>query len=202
VAGTRHRPGKRHPVRPPGRRAHAGVNAAILQAARQDTDVLLPAGMAWFGGYRMAEYLGLPSIGLALQPAHPTSQFPPPGLMTRSLGGWGNRALASALMIAGAGTLDRSSKPLWAQEGMPGSIRELYRRQEATRWPFFYGFSPAVVPRPTDWREGIEVAGYWWPEHPADWTPPADLERGAPAADRPGQGRHRRSGGGHPAPVA
>jgi len=133
--------------------------------------------MAWFGGYRIAEYLGLPSIGLALQPAHPTSQFPPPGLMTRSLGGWGNRALASALMIAGAGALDRSSKPLWAQEGMPGSIRELYRRQEATRWPFFYGFSPAVVPRPPDWREGIEVTGYWWPEHPAGWTPPADLER-------------------------
>ncbi|MHB1594836.1 MAG: hypothetical protein ACYCO9_09985 [Streptosporangiaceae bacterium] len=28
------------------------VNAAILGAARQDTDVLLAAGMAWFGGYR------------------------------------------------------------------------------------------------------------------------------------------------------
>jgi sterol 3beta-glucosyltransferase len=153
------------------------VNAGILQAARQDTDVLLAAGMAWFGGYRIAENLGLASIGLALQPAHPTRQFPPPGLMTRSLGSWGNRALASALMIAGAGALDRSSKPLWDAEGMPGSIRELYRRQEATRWPFIYGLSPAVVPRPADWREGIEVAGYWWPAHPANWTPPADLER-------------------------
>jgi len=28
------------------------VNAAILQAARQDTDVLLVAGTAWFGGPR------------------------------------------------------------------------------------------------------------------------------------------------------
>lgn len=73
--------------------------------------------------------------------------------------------------------MDKPSKRLWAQEGMPGSIRELYRRQEATRWPFFYGFSPSVVPRPADWREGIEVAGYWWPEHPVGWTPPADLER-------------------------
>jgi sterol 3beta-glucosyltransferase len=34
---------------------------------------------------------------------------------------------------------------------MPGlSIRQLYRRQEATRWPFIYGFSPSVVPRPPD----------------------------------------------------
>jgi len=97
--------------------------------------------------------------------------------MTRSLGRWGNRALASILMVAGASALDRSSKRLWAAEGMPGSIRELYHRQEATRWPFIYGFSPAVVPRPPDWREGVEVAGYWWPQHPANWTPPPDLER-------------------------
>lgn len=74
--------------------------------------------------------------------------------------------------------MDKPSKRLWAQEGMPGlSIRQLYSRQEAARWPFIYGCSPAVVPRPPDWREGIEVAGYWWPAHPADWTPPADLGR-------------------------
>jgi sterol 3beta-glucosyltransferase len=153
------------------------VNAAILQAARQDTDVLLVAGIAWLGGYRIAEALGLPSVGLALQPTHPTSQFPPAGLMTRSLGGWGNRAVGRATMVAGAAAMNRSSKQLWAQEHMPGSSSQLYRRQEKTRWPFFYGFSPSVVPRPPDWREGIEVAGYWWPEHPAGWTPPEDLER-------------------------
>jgi sterol 3beta-glucosyltransferase len=140
------------------------VNAAILQAARQDTDVLLVAGTAWFGGYRIAQGLGLPSIGLALQPTHPTSQFPPSGLTTRSLGRWGNRALGRALVVAGPAAIDKPSKPLWAREGMPGlSTRQLYRRQEATRWPFIYGYSPSVVPRPPDWREGIEVAGYWWP---------------------------------------
>jgi sterol 3beta-glucosyltransferase len=154
------------------------VNAALLQAARQDTDALLLAGLTWFGGYRIAEWLGLPSIGLALQPTHPTSQFPPSGLMTRSLGGWGNRALGRALMVTGPAAMDRPSKRLWAQAGMPGlSIRQLYRRQETTRWPFIYGYSPSVVPRPPDWREGIEVAGYWWPEHSAGWMPPEDLEQ-------------------------
>jgi sterol 3beta-glucosyltransferase len=154
------------------------VNAAVLQAARQDTDVLMLAGLAWFGGYRIAEALGLPSIGLALQPSHPTSQFLPSGMTTRSLGRWGNRVLGRAAAIAGASALDRPSKRLWDQEGMPGfSIGQLYRRQETARWPFIYGYSPFVVPRPPDWREGIEVAGYWWPEHPAGWTPPADLER-------------------------
>ena len=154
------------------------VNAAVLQAARQDTDVLMLAGLAWFGGYRIAEALGLPSIGLALQPTHPTSQFLPSGMTTRSLGSWGNRVLGRAAAIAGASALDRPSKRLWDQEGMPGfSIGQLYRQQEAARWPFIYGYSPFVVPRPPDWREGIEVAGYWWPEHPAAWAPPADLER-------------------------
>jgi UDP:flavonoid glycosyltransferase YjiC (YdhE family) len=161
------------------------VNAAILQAARQDTDVLLVAGTAWFGGYRIAQGLGLPSIGLALQPTHPTRQFPPSGLTTRSLGRWGNRAVGRALMVAGSAAIDKPSKPLWAAEGMPGlSTRQLYRRQEATRWPFIYGYSPSVVPRPPDWRDGIEVAGYWWPARPAGWTPPVDLERFL-AAGRP-----------------
>jgi sterol 3beta-glucosyltransferase len=154
------------------------VNAAVLRAARQDTDVLVLAGLSWFGGYRIAQGLGLPSLGLALQPTHPTGQFPPSGLTTRSLGPWGNRAVGRALMVAGPAAMDKSSKQLWAQEDLPGvSIRQLYRRQEATRWPFIYGFSPSVVPRAPDWREGIEVAGYWWPAHPADWTPPADLEQ-------------------------
>jgi sterol 3beta-glucosyltransferase len=154
------------------------VNAAILEAARQDTDVLLVAGTAWFGGYRIAQGLGLPSIGLALQPTHPTRQFPPSGLTTRSLGPWGNRALGRALVVAGPAAIDKPSKPLWAREGMPGlSTRQLYRRQEATRWPFIYGYSHLVVPRPADWREGIEVAGYWWPARPDGWAPPADLER-------------------------
>lgn len=154
------------------------VNAALLAAARQDTDVLLLAGMGGVGGYRIAEGLGLPSIGLALQPGHPTSQFPPPTLTTRSLGRWGNRALARAAMIAGANALDRSSKQLWTDNGMPRfGAREMFRRQDAARRPFFYGFSPAVVPRPADWPAGVEVAGYWWPDHPGAWTPPAGLER-------------------------
>ncbi|MGH3155552.1 MAG: glycosyltransferase, partial [Streptosporangiaceae bacterium] len=139
-------------------------------------DVLLPAGQVMFGGYRIAEGLGLPSMGLALQPIHPTGQFPPPSVTTRSLGRWGNRAISRAVLAIGGTRLDKPSKPLWATEGMPGfGMRAMLRRQDAARWPVFYGFSPAVVPRPPDWRDGLEVAGYWWPDRAADWTPPAEL---------------------------
>lgn len=154
------------------------VNAALLQAARQDTDVLLLAGLSWFGGYRIAQGLGLPSIGLALQPAHPTSEFLPSGITARSLGRWGNRVVGRAAMIAGPRAMYKPSQRLLTQEGLPDlSIRQIWRHQDATRWPFFYGYSPAVVPRPPDWREGVDVVGYWWPQHPVGWTPPADLER-------------------------
>jgi sterol 3beta-glucosyltransferase len=48
--------------------------------------------------------------------------------------------------------------------------------QHAERWPAFHGYSPWVVPRPADWRDGLEVSGYWWPARPAGWNPPAGLE--------------------------
>src|SRR6202034_1622916 len=60
------------------------VNAAILQAARQDTEVLLASGTAWFGGYRIAQGLGVPSIGLALQPTPPPPPVPPSRAGARS----------------------------------------------------------------------------------------------------------------------
>lgn len=38
-----------------------------------------------------------------------------------------------------------------------------------------YGYSPTVVPRPADWRPGLEVTGYWFPPPPTGWQPPDDL---------------------------
>jgi sterol 3beta-glucosyltransferase len=153
------------------------VHAGILAAARQGTDVMLLSGLGLLGGYRVAEGLGIPSLGLAVQPIHPTSQFPPPTVTTHSLGRWGNRALGQAVLTLGGVFLDRSSKQLWADQKLPVSgAAEMFRRQDAAHWPVFYGFSSAVVPRPADWRAGLEIAGYWWPAHPAGWRPPADLE--------------------------
>lgn len=152
------------------------VHAGILTAARQDTDVLLVTGQAIFGGYHVAESLGLPSIGLALQPLHPTGRFPPPYLTTRSLGRPLNRAIGRAVLAKGTSALLKASVPLWADEGLPPfDARAVLRRQQDTDWPVFYGFSPAVVPRPPDWRAGLRVVGYWWPDGPAGWTPPPEL---------------------------
>jgi UDP:flavonoid glycosyltransferase YjiC (YdhE family) len=69
-----------------------------------------------------------------------------------------------------------SAKELRARLGLPPmSSNAVYRRRESTRWPVFHGYSPLVLPRPADWREGLEVRGYWWPEQSPDWVPDALL---------------------------
>lgn len=63
-----------------------------------------------------------------------------------------------------------------AQLDLPrASTRTLRRRRSDARWPILYGYSPAVLPRPSDWRPGIDVVGYWWPAHPTGWQPPTEL---------------------------
>ena len=38
-----------------------------------------------------------------------------------------------------------------------------------------YGYSPSVLPRPRDWRPGLDVVGYWWPAQATSWQPPTAL---------------------------
>ena len=146
------------------------LNAGILAAARAGPDVLLLQGVGAFGGYHIAEGLRLPSVGLALQPLSPTRAFPPSVLTARSLGSWGNLALGKATILTGAPVLGKPVQELRAELGLPPmSTREaIFGAQDAARWPVFHGFSPCVVPRPADWRPGLEVTGYWWPLPPAD----------------------------------
>jgi UDP:flavonoid glycosyltransferase YjiC (YdhE family) len=133
--------------------------------------------MSTIGGYHIAEGLGLPSMGLALQPVYPTGEFPPSIVAARSLGRWGNRAAGKALVVMGLPALAGPVQELRADLGLPQlGTRAMFRRVDAEHWPVFHGFSPAVVPRPADWRDGLEVTGYWWPERPAGWSPPADLK--------------------------
>jgi sterol 3beta-glucosyltransferase len=155
------------------------VHAGILAAARHGVDVLLLAGMSAIGGYHIAEGLGVPGMGLALQPVYPTREFAPSIVTARSFGRWGNLAAGKALVAFGAPALAGPVRELRAELGLPPlrSRDAIFRRQDGERWPGWCGFSPAVVPRPADWRDGLEVAGYWWPQRPAGWSPPPELER-------------------------
>jgi UDP:flavonoid glycosyltransferase YjiC (YdhE family) len=41
--------------------------------------------------------------------------------------------------------------------------------------PILYGYSPSVIPKPSDWDDHTHVTGYWFLDPDDDWTPPAAL---------------------------
>ena len=150
-----------------------GIAAAVEQT-RPDA-ILLSTVVAPLG-YQVAEAAGVPWAGVFLQPVDPTGDFGSVLLGGRSIGAWGNRAVTA--------TASRITESLYAgpvhalrrRLGLPReSIRALRARQNGAGHPTFHGFSPAVVPRPGDWRPQLEVVGYWWPRRPPAWTPPPTL---------------------------
>ena len=149
------------------------VHQGIITAARQGAEVLLLQGISTIGGYHIAQGLGLPSMGLGLQPVNPTGDFPPSIVTARSLGRWGNRAAGQALIALGAPMLAGPVRELRAELGLPrlGTRAAIFGDQDRARWPGFHGYSPAVLPRPADWRPGLEVVGYWWPPRQAGLEP-------------------------------
>lgn len=50
--------------------------------------------------------------------------------------------------------------------------------------PTIYGFSPAVIAKPRDWRN-TELTGYWFLESAGTWTPPESLMRFLDAGEPP-----------------
>ncbi|WP_062438007.1 glycosyltransferase [Herbidospora daliensis] len=142
--------------------------------AGTEADLLL-TGVAGAVGRHVAEAMGVPSMGVHLQPIEPTGDFPPVMSVFRgSLGRWGNRRAARlAFEVPAAGPMIAGlNARMRARLGLPPMTpRAVHLRREGDRWPVFHGFSPLVVPRPADWRPGLEVTGYWWPHRPEGRQP-------------------------------
>jgi UDP:flavonoid glycosyltransferase YjiC (YdhE family) len=149
--------------------------ALAVDAACDGADQVLLSGMAWTGVHS-ADARGLPSWGLHLQPLEPTGAFAPAAMGARSFGIAVNRALgrrAQAMMVTPFMTMVNALRD---RHGLPGiSARDHLRMLRERRWPVLHGYSPAVVPRPEDWRPGLEVVGYWWPPAPHGWQPDPGL---------------------------
>lgn len=133
-------------------------------AAARSSDVLLLAGPLGPLGYAVAEGLGLPSMGVHLQPLAPTREFAPPVAGTGSWGPAVNRAAGYGVNLAVERVYAETVRNLREELGLPPMGPLAVRRaRERRAWPVHHGFSPLVVPRPRDWRRGLDVCGYWWP---------------------------------------
>ncbi|MCT9077998.1 glycosyltransferase [Streptomyces fulvoviolaceus] len=165
-------------------RAVAGRITDDLVAAARTSDVLLLSGSLAPLGHVIGEGLSLPSIGVYLQPLAPTREFAPPMLGGGSWGAVGNRVAGHGVGLAVEQVFAATVPAVRRRLGLP-RVRTgaALRARERRGWPVHHGFSPLVVPRPRDWREGLDMAGYWWPYDVEAQLPPElrdFLDAGAP----------------------
>ena len=148
-------------------------------AACQDMDLILAGIGGLYLGLSIAEKLQLPFLQAYVVPFTPTKAFPSvllPQSLSR-LGGFFNRLshnLSRQFVwqptrggdkSVRQQVLDLPAAPFWG----PHNAERLHQ------YPILYGFSPSVIPKPSDWDQNIHVTGYWFLDSGADWTPSPDL---------------------------
>ncbi|MBF2048149.1 MAG: glycosyltransferase [Leptolyngbya sp. IPPAS B-1204] len=127
-------------------------------------------------GYLIAKTLGIPFISVWATPNTPTTAFAHPYLTSELPLGILNRlsyAFVDLLCIQYWGpvldqwqreTLQRPPQPLKA-------LKEFYSQPI----PTLYGYSPTLLPKPTDWGDNIHVPGFWFLDQQSDWQPSSQL---------------------------
>lgn len=143
-------------------------------AAAQGADAIIyhPKVLA---GIHLAEKLRIPCfIGTAVPIVVPTRAFPAPAFVSRNLVGFLNRWTYAAVRA--------SSRPLqglineWRREQLNlGPRLESEYQHDGRPVPVLHAFSAQVVPPPADWPAEAIVTGYWFPQRPQPWEPPAAL---------------------------
>ncbi|WP_019203201.1 glycosyltransferase [Tsukamurella sp. 1534] len=141
-----------------------------------DADAVLLTPFTELPGLAFAEARDIPSMGLRLQPLSATVAHLPSLFGARSAGGALNRAVGKTAAAAVDRLYGGAVSDFRRRLGLPRrSAAALRRRRTAEDWPILHGYSPSVLPRPADWRPGLDVVGYWWPRHDETWTPPQSL---------------------------
>ncbi len=151
---------------------------AEIWAACQDTDAMILSLLGFYGGYHVAEKLGVPFFEGYVLPGRPTRAFPSPLLgADLHLGGAANW-LSHTLLLQIAWQLLQPVVNHARQVvlGLPPlSFRRLFREFEEKHQPTLHGYSSLVLPKPPDWPEWHHVTGYWFLDRQLDWQPPDDL---------------------------
>lgn len=167
-------------------RALVGEMAEPLLAAAVGSELLLLNGAVAPLGQVMAEGLGIPSLGVYLQPLAPTREFASPMIATGSWGGPVNRLSAAAVNAGLDQVFPEACRALRDRFGLPRrGVGAQRRALERADWPVLHGFSPSVLPRPADWRPGLTVAGYWWPRDDSGEQLPDPVEEFLAAGPAP-----------------
>lgn len=144
-------------------------------AAAQGMDLVLAGIGGLYIGIAIAEKVNIPLVQAYVFPFTPTQEFL--SVLTPKLPAFLNRfshqftrqlmwqGFRSADTIARKKVLNLPAAPLLGP----------YGSKSMQNMPILYGFSPSVIPVPSDWNGNTHITGYWFVEEAQDWQPPAAL---------------------------
>ncbi|KAG9088898.1 hypothetical protein FS749_001773 [Ceratobasidium sp. UAMH 11750] len=140
----------------------------------QDADVLIQSPSAMAGAH-IAEALKIPLFYAFTMPWTRTNDYPhafmtPPVEISGSFNYSTYVLFDNVFWQATSGQINR-----WRRKhlGLPSTDMSHLAQ---TKIPFIYNFSPAVVPKPLDWKDPITISGYWFlDDADLDWEPSQGL---------------------------
>jgi UDP:flavonoid glycosyltransferase YjiC (YdhE family) len=149
-----------------------------LEAAH-DADTIISGFGGMLVGASLAEKLGLPFVQAYNVPLTPTAAFP--GVLLPWLSVWPysiSHRLSHWLtrQVVWQSTRSAGNRPRIELLGLPSApLAGIFDSAIFRSGPVLYGFSPSVLPRPSDWGENIHVTGYWFANEPDSWVPTPEL---------------------------
>ncbi|KAM0787800.1 hypothetical protein ACM66B_003854 [Microbotryomycetes sp. NB124-2] len=127
--------------------------------ACQEADVLIESPST-FAGIHVAEALQIPYMRAFTMPWTSTSAYPQAFAASVDLGAGYNlmsySLFDSVIWKAMSGQVNR-----WRKHDL-GLKPTTEKKMKASKVPFIYNFSSAVVPKPMDWGDHITISGYWF----------------------------------------
>ena len=130
------------------------------------------------GAVSIAEKLNVPVVMAALQPMIvPTADFPLAGMPKWNIGRWYNRSTYRLIKI-GFGMYTKLVNDFRQNRLHLPPFRKfsgMHFTGKGNPIPVLHGYSPHVVPRPSDWPGQATVNGYWFLDQSDDWQPPSRL---------------------------
>ena len=156
-----------------------GQAAVAGLVACQGSDLIIGGLGGLFVGIALSKKLGIPFIPAYLYPFTPTREFP--SVLTpvphARLPSWANRLshrLGQQMMWQTFRAADNKARRQ-VLHIPPASFWGPFASLQQQEQTILYGYSPQVIPSPSDWGNHIHVTGYWLLEPPVSWKPPVDL---------------------------
>ncbi len=162
------------------------ISDAWESAQKADPDLILFHPKA-LGAASYAEKLGIPAMMAFYLPLYvPSAEIPAPGFPHWKLGGWYNKLTYTLVHRATALMAGRLLREWRTENRLPHPRRiDFLHAASGDPIPVVHGFSPHVVPIPSDWPEFTTATGFWFLDRLESWNPPAGLLHFLESGDPP-----------------